>query len=148
MAFIKSFFPRGNHVLDGINDEQANLNRKPDEYKLCITSGTKQVIAFFKSESLPAVSKALNAIGINSFIVRDVKIIRRKAEIKHGSQDGHNTPEVLDGLEIMMITQAQQVQEIIDAILTSAREDFQSRNGGIIVMAVEEMIQVNLNPED
>jgi nitrogen regulatory protein PII len=135
-------------VITPVQPQTSSLDGETMAFLVTFSMGTKQIITIIQPARFHVVTKALNDIGIDFFTLRDVRMISGKAEIKNGSQDSHNTPKVLDGLEIMIVAQSEQVQKVIDALLMSAWEDFQSMNGGIIVMTVEEMIQVNIENEN
>jgi nitrogen regulatory protein P-II 1 len=107
----------------------------------------KKIEAIIKPFKLDDVKEALFEVGISGITVSEVK--------GHGRQQGHTelyrgaeyVVDFLPKLKIEIVVKAEDVEKVIEAIISSARTG-KIGDGKIFVMPVEKAIRIRTGEED
>jgi nitrogen regulatory protein P-II 1 len=107
----------------------------------------KKIEAIIKTHKLDEVKEALNAIGIAGMTISEVKGYGRQKGHKEVYRGAEYVVDFLPKLKMEIIVDAEQVDQVIEAIVSAARTG-KIGDGKIFVLPVEKIIRVRTGETD
>ena len=101
----------------------------------------KKIEAIIKPFKLDDVKEALNEIGITGMTITEVKGYGRQKGHKEIYRGAEYTVDFIPKIKIGIIIKAEQVEQVIEAIMSAARTE-KIGDGKIFVLPVEEVVRV------
>ncbi len=101
----------------------------------------KKIEAIIKPFKLDDVKEALNEIGIKGMTISEVKGYGRQKGHKEIYRGAEYVVDFIPKVKLEIIVDAEQVEEVIDKIMTSAQTG-KIGDGKIFVLPVEEVVRV------
>ncbi|MHB1314779.1 MAG: P-II family nitrogen regulator [Christensenellales bacterium] len=107
----------------------------------------KHIKAIIKPEKLDDVKEALKKIGCNGIMVTEVEGHGQQGGIKQQWRGERYEIDLLPKISIDIVTNDDRVDELIKAIITSARSGGEMGEGKIFVYNVERVIRIRTGEE-
>ena len=108
----------------------------------------KMIIAIVRPEKLPDVTKELTNIGVRGMTISEVKGRGNQKGIILQSRDSSHEVEFLPKAQIMLVVNDDDLDRIVETMITAAKTDRGPGDGKVFVCPCTEVIRIRTGERD